>query len=197
MKVSFISKGFPAEFECRFHFPTGKVHLSKIVNQLDTVGFFSNLTQLEKRNAINKMSEQNDIFVDETRRVAILDAEDIDEGMCIREIKYLLDLPLIHHFFSGSIEEKDDICYCVVLLNIEFVLWDYNEPCYQQNPWHIALSRSILMINYLLTKMNYSDRVYYDYSGNDTVCVFLSDKMKQILQMSGIITQPLLSGEQK
>jgi hypothetical protein len=51
------------------------------------------------------------------------------------------------------------------------------------------------MINYLLTKMNYSDRVYYDYSGNDTVCVFLSDKMKQILQMFGIITQPLLSGE--
>jgi hypothetical protein len=189
MKISFISKGFPTEFECRFHFPTGKTHILKIVHQLDSVGFFSNLTQSEKHNTINKMIKYNDIFIDETKRFATLDAEDIDEGMCIREIKYLLNLPSIQHLFSDSIEEKDDTCYCIILLNNEFILWDYNEPCYKQNPWHVVFSRSILMINYLLTKMNHPDRVYYDYSGNDTECVLLSDKMKQILQMSGIITQ--------
>lgn len=45
-----------------------------------------------------------------------------------------------------------------------------------------------MAINEYLKLLNFSERVYYEYSGNDTVCVVLSDAMKKILQNNGIIT---------
>jgi hypothetical protein len=189
IKISFILESFPKMYECKLHYPKNKSHIVKIIDLLDIAGFFSSHSRLEKKIIFDKMIKDNDIFIDETRRVAILDAEDIDEGMCIRELQRLIDLPSLKPLFMDFVKEKDySSQYSIIISNYEFILWDFKEALYKKSPWHVALSRAIMAINEYLKQLNFSERVYYEYSGNDTVCVILSDAMKKILQNYGIIT---------
>jgi hypothetical protein len=189
MKTSLILECFPEIYECGFHYPKNKNHIVKIINLLNIVGFFSLHSSLEQKVIFDKMIKDNDIFIDETKRVAILDAEDIDEGMCLRELQRLIDLPSLKHLFVDAVKEKEySSQYSIIISDYEFVLWDFKETLYKKYPWHVALSRTIMAINEYLKRSNYSERVYYEYSGNDTMCVVLSDAMKEILQNNGIIS---------
>jgi hypothetical protein len=152
---------------------------------LRNVNFFSYVEKNDYLLCIEQIKRKNSVFIRETNRIAVLDAECIDEGMAIEELDEIFALPVFKYTSLSSKKFSDywdGYNYMVQFDNLTFFLWNTEESVYQKDPWKLSLSRLVHMINNIMLINNISEQFYYDYEGtNDTKCVFLSSKMVSVL----------------
>jgi hypothetical protein len=187
--INLIDQTINNIFEYSIRTPKSISSIHKVADALRKTNFFLDNSEANRRLIIKKMIEAKDIFVDETDRITFLDAEEIDEGQCARELQFLLDLqPLKNCYETNIVGRYDGSRYVIKIATYEYVLWDWNESIYKDKMWQLVTSRAIRMINdFLLREKKTDDLVIYDYSGNDTACLVLSYDMINILEQHGFL----------
>jgi hypothetical protein len=149
------------------------------------------LIRHHKANSFKAHTPINNIFCVPSERIRTinLDSEEIFEEGCVEVMNDFLSLPLFSGQCLPSISDwtDSDLVYHVSIGELHYCLWQYKKTEHTSEDWYIAFARTIMLMNDILHKRGYSDKVYFEYGDNDSNAVILTKEMFQYLVKNNII----------
>lgn len=194
-KISFIGSSLDASIQCVFpRIP--QENFDSCILELCDVGFYdyvesdSDEALPTQQEVIDNWDEYGDVFADATRRVAFIDCESIYEQGIQPFFKKTSTIPpckLIVSRFSQ--ETRAQGVYIVEFGDFQFEIWSQAEYETVKNARLLAGDRAVQMMNVLLEREHLDQKLYYEFSGNDTQIVLLTDSMFSIIKKYGGINE--------
>jgi hypothetical protein len=154
--------------------------VSTLMAELDSVGFYD-LTVKDDLTTVKRLSLSNrEVLWDETNRCTTLDSEMLFEGgvkAILPDVDALLRLRNVRiESLTDRVTDESD--YVVTIDGKAYVLWKYKSRVETE---YEAFSATVNLLNGLLLNVGSHDRVYFEYTGNDSMLFFLTEKMFCIL----------------
>jgi hypothetical protein len=197
--VSFIGQFPNPSFIQSFFSINDTKKLKNTIQELEYLGYFKFASteniNLCKQNLFAMRSPIDDCSYGDPHqiRTVYLDAEDIYERGCIGEIQKFFNLPLIH----ATVHEPtisafiEDNTYVLLIGSTQYYMWKYGPS--DNKHWYIAVTRTVLVMNYILNLLSKPDRVYFEYDGNSSFGVLLTPEMVKVLVENNVMQTAKIS----
>jgi hypothetical protein len=192
-----LMKKYPLDdFSCKFYYENDIEVLSNIIDELEKFGYFVGMTSkvigmckekmLTLRSPIEDFSLNND---NQLIRSIWLDAETIFEEGCCRYIQKFFTMPLFMEHPILQIRSWTDkhLYYYISIENTNYCLWKYNTSIHTSQDWYDVFLKTITLMNTILEKLSPENQVYFEYEGNDSTVVILTQEMACFLKEKNII----------
>jgi hypothetical protein len=155
-------------------------NVSELMAELDSVGFYD-LTTQDGLIAVRDLTlKTRELFWEETNRCVTLDSEKLFEGglkAVFFDLNKLLRLRNIRiESLTDCVTDESD--YTVAIDGKSYVLWKYKSRAETE---YEAFCATVRFLNMLLLNAGSVDRVYFQYTGNDSMLLFLTEKMLIVL----------------
>ena len=169
---------------CRF---TRSGDLPGLLRVLDQEGYFRYVESDAVDHVRRAIVESGDVFLDETKRVVFLDGEDLFERGLIPTVEILKPDLERRGVVTQIVKDEIDAAgnYTVQTSDARFNLWKAARPNQSQS-WFDATLHTVSFLNELLARSS-QERLYVEYSGNDSMGVFLTERMYAILRDASAI----------
>lgn len=158
------------------------------LNVLTSQGYYGLLSNADmdslKAEFLSSGDVNNDLFSDHTNRVCFIDCENIAEGEITPSLTQLLGLLAhihvrVNSFSALFIEAQQN--YLLKLDDFDAILWTINESSEAKDDWLLAGDRIIKALNLFLDTLGCEEKLYYQFTGNDTLVVLLNAEMRDTL----------------
>lgn len=170
-----------------------------LLTELQSHGFYG-LTDASDEETIKNGfrstgSVQDDLFADATNRVGFIDCETASESGVVPLFNDVSNIIVQSGVQLQSISEEwshnshgDLDQYMLKTDNLQIILWTVLELRRSSDSWLLAGDRFVSFINSMLEHFESSERLYYEFTGNDTLVVLLTDGMVKVLRDFGAVS---------
>lgn len=164
-------------------------HRSDCLKELQSEGFYDIVGDSDIETIKNRFrltgDVENNLFSDDINRVAFIDFETAAEAGVVSLFDEINNVTVYRNIqFSSILEEwsgGEDDNYTVKVDDFQAILWSRDELVQAENSRLFAGDRFITFVNWMLTSVGSAERFYYQYTGNDTLIVLLTDRMYRTL----------------
>lgn len=170
-----------------------------LLTELQSQGFYDHTDTSDEEAIKNSFrstgSVQDDLFADATNRVEFIDCETASESGVIPLFNDISDIIVHSGVHLQSISEEwshnshgDLDQYMLKSDNLQTILWTVLELRRSSDSWLLAGDRFVSFINLVLEHFGSSERLYYEFTGNDTLVVLLTNGMAKVLRDFGAVS---------